>query len=422
MTNSFNILDFAGISKERPWELQQPHPTDLRAVVATEHVPTADEIGTLLATFVGEAIEAEEIDSPATEIPWTMRVRIVGLPTDFVLWVEPLNEAARKEAKIESGWVLALQTVLHPGGPLTHFSNVMRLLAGVDLDIHSICDISTGRWFPRAILESVFIQSETEPPEEVLWITRLVEAPENGDPEDRWAWITTHGLTRCGRVELEMLGVPAVLSSEAVHIVDGLAALTLESPLPPEGEVISLGSQLLISLMPCDQAIKRLSDPMPGRENRDVPSVVIAASDGTMVYPHDVLDTLRGEDTAVAKTLRSTKRKAVMARDQWGVLLRAAQHIGESEHAACMIQIPWSNVEDEEAPREYLWFRVVETNQDSVVGELAHVPQYATSLPEGHREEVNSEDVTDWVLLTPIGPMGPDDAEAIDEFLSQFTN
>ena len=420
MTNNFNIVEFAGLSDERPWELQQPTPTDLRGVIIGTDLPSMETITQSFATFVGETIEAETVDPPGNDVPWATRVRIEGLPTDIVVWVEPLNEAAREAAEIDAGYVLALQTVLHRGDPLTHFSNLMRLMAGSDLNVHSICDLATGRWFPNDILDQIFVQDEVEPPEEILWITRLVEAPEDAEPEDRSAWISTHGLTRCGRVELEMFGVCAIYASEAVHIVDGLAALTLETSLPPAGQPMSLGSDLLVSLMPCNKATGMLSEGMPGLEDRDVPSVAIASSDATTVYPHDALLTLHQGETAVIKTLRSTERSATLAQDKWELLLKTAGQIGESEHAGCLVQVPWSQADDEEAPREYLWFRVIEVNGQEVVGELAHQPDLVTSLSEGQKETIARTDVTDWVLMTPVGPMGPGDSDAINDFLEQF--
>ena len=87
-----------------------------------------------------------------------------------------------------------------------------------------------------------------------------------------------------------------------------------------------------------------------------------------------------------------------------------------------MVQVPWTNAEEEDSPREYLWFRVVKVEALHVVGSLAHEPKFAISLSEGHKEKLNADDVTDWVVMTPVGPMGPSDAEAIRVFLSQFTN
>jgi uncharacterized protein YegJ (DUF2314 family) len=422
MTNDFNILEFDGLSQERPWELQQPTPTDLRAIISGEEHPTMNVVTKAIATFVGETVEAEPVETPGKEISWAARIRIEGLPTDVILWVEPLVEAAREAAEIEAGCILALQTVLHPSDPLTHFANLMRLLAGSKLGVHSICDLPTGRWFPSDILEQVFVNDDIEPPEEILWITRLVEAPENAEPEERWAWVSTHGLTRCGRVELEMFGVPAVYASESVHIVDGLAALTLETSLPPAGQPMSLGSNLLVSLMPCNKAMAMLQDNMPGKEDRNIPTVAIASSDATFVYPEDAVKTLHQGETAVVKTMRSTERSTKLAQDKWDLLLKASGQIGKSEHAGCMVQVPWIHAEDDESPREYLWFRVVEVNGNEVVGELAHQPSIVTTLVEGQKETITVQDVTDWVLMTPVGPMGPGDADAIDDFLTQFKN
>lgn len=422
MANEFNLLNFADISDERPWEVSPPSATDLRAVVAGKQIATIEEIGKAIASCIGESIEAEEIEPPDADISWSMRARVTDLPNEIILWAEPLNESSTDATGIEDGWILALQTILHSGDPLTHFSNLMRLLGGIDLPTHSVCDISTGRWFPIEVIESVFIQDDLEPPEEVLWISRLVEAPEGGDPEDRWAWISTHGLARCGRVELEMLGVPAVLSSEALHLVDGLAALTLETSLPPAGKPISLGSDLIVSLVECEKAISLLQEGMPGRENRSAPSVVLTSHDGASVFPHDALRILNAGETTVMKTLRSTIRRATIAKSQWNLFVNAAKHIGASEHATCLVQIPWSNAEDEDSPREYLWFRIVETINDTITGELAHKPALVASLEEGHREEINQDDITDWIVMTPVGPMGPSDAEAINEFLDQFKN
>ena len=116
------------------------------------------------------------------------------------------------------------------------------------------------------------------------------------------------------------------------------------------------------------------------------------------------------------------RRQASIAKQQWKLFLRAAEQIGESEHATCLVQVPWTNNEDEDAPREYLWFHVIETNQGNVEGKLAHTPALVTSLQEGHQETIGIDDISDWLVMTPVGPMGPSDAEAIDSFVDQFNN
>jgi uncharacterized protein YegJ (DUF2314 family) len=421
VANEFNILEFAGLANDAPWELEHPTATDLRAVV-TNQKPTVEIVGKSIASFLGESISAEEIPPPDSDVEWAMRIRVDDLPNDILFWLEPINDATKDVTNIVDGWVLALQTILHADDPLTHFSNIMRLLGGIDVDIHSVCDVPTGRWFSNDIIDSVFVHNEVEPIEAILWMTRVVEAPEGGDPEDRWAWITTHGLTRCGRAELEMLGVPSVLADEAVHLVDGLAALTLETPLPEVGKTVSLGSNLTISLLECSAAIPMLEDFMPGKEDRDTPSVVVTSENGTTLCPIEPLNVLRTGETAVIKTIRSTNRQTTIATSQWNLFVQAVTHIGDNEHATCLAQVPWSNTQEEDSLREYLWFRVTRANDAALTGVLAHTPSLVTSLKEGHTEEITKEDISDWVLMTPVGPMGPSDAEAIEEFLDQFKN
>jgi len=296
------------------------------------------------------------------------------------------------------------------------------LFGGIDIPLHSVCDLSTGRWFSKEIVDSIFVQDSIEPPEEVLWMTRLVEGPQANEPEERWAWVTTHGLSRCGRVELEMLGVPATLASEAVQLVDGLAALTLETALPLAKQSITLGSNILVSLLGNKEAIELLEDEMPRGEQGSAPSAVIVHYDGGSVCPLDALNIMRSGNSSIVKSQRSTARQATIAQSGWSLFKRATEQIGESEHATCLAQVPWANTQDEDSPREYLWFRIVEVGKDSMTGELAHKPALVTTLVEGHREQLSPSDVTDWVVMTPVGPMGPLDAEAIEEFLTQLMN
>lgn len=420
MTSDFNILDFAGLSKEHPWELDEPTPTDFRCVLQNEEMPSMDAVTKAIAIFVGEAIDVETVESPDDSIDCVIRMRIPGIPIDLLVWTEPLPTTVGESMGVTSGCVLAVQTVLHKGDPLTHFANIMRVFAGSDLHIHSICDIPTGRWFSSEVLQKVFVNDDTEPREEVLWITRLVEAPENVEPEDRWAWISTFGLARCGRFELEMLGVSGSYTSEAVRLVDSLAALTLETPLPPSGQPLSIGTNLLVSLVSCEKAVALLQEEMPGNEDRVLPSVAIVHSDGSTVCPLDALLVLQQGETAVSRSLRSTERSATIAQNTWSRLLQAASQIGQSEHAGCLVQVPWEHAKDESEQREYLWFRVVEVREAEVIGELAHVPDLVTTLREGQKETITKQDITDWILLTPVGPMGPSDIDAINSFLTQF--
>ena len=51
---------------------------------------------------------------------------------------------------------------------------------------------------------------------------------------------------------------------------------------------------------------------------------------------------------------------------------------------------------------------------------LAHQPHVVDTLNEGHQESFVRDDITDWVVLTPVGPLGPSDMESIELFTEQI--
>jgi uncharacterized protein YegJ (DUF2314 family) len=165
-----------------------------------------------------------------------------------------------------------------------------------------------------------------------------------------------------------------------------------------------------------------LEEGMPGLEDHNIPTVAITAPDGAKVFPEHALLTLRQGGTSIMKTLRSTNRQSLHAQNTWELLVSAVHQIGKSEHAACLAQVPWANTDDPDSPREYLWFTVEEATDTHVVGVLAHTPALVTTLEEGHRETILKEDLSDWIVLTPVGPLGPSESESILTFLDQFNN
>ena len=99
--NGSNTIEFTPVSADAPWQLATPLPTDIRAVVNTVVQPTVEQVGKALATFVGESIEAEEIEPPDRDVGWAMRVKVAGLPTDILVWVEQMNHASHPSPKLK---------------------------------------------------------------------------------------------------------------------------------------------------------------------------------------------------------------------------------------------------------------------------------------------------------------------------------
>ena len=423
MNNEFDILEFSGLKNQNGWSFEETFPTDLKVIFRTSAIPSAQAIGKAIANLADETIDIDSIpEEDGREFQWTIRVRINSLPADLILWPETLEQEMKEELGVDDGWVLSIQTALHPDDSLTHFANLFRLFGALPFELHSILDLPTGRCYPANVINELFINAEEEPPEEILWITRLIEAPMEAEPEKRWAWISTHGLNRCGRVELEMLGVPSALSTEAISCVDGMSALTFERALPATGKTVTIGFNLEVGIDKSENLLLKLADNMPGREKRDYPVACITSNNYHDPCPIEVLELLRAGHTSVARTKRFTQRQSAFARKEWKLFLSIAQMVGKSEHATCMIQVPWTKTGDEDGPREYLWFNVDKVNEERVAATLAHPPKFVNTIDAEHSDVFSVEDITDWVVMTPIGPLGPSDTEAINLFATQMQN
>ena len=78
----------------------------------------------------------------------------------------------------------------------------------------------------RASLVDSFLGEGVEPPDRMLWVTEAVE-----NKSESWI-IQSRGLHRCGRAEIAVADVPQDQHQQALQLVDGLASLSLEQPLP----------------------------------------------------------------------------------------------------------------------------------------------------------------------------------------------
>lgn len=61
---------------------------------------------------------------------------------------------------------------------------------------------------------------------------------------------------------------------------------------------------------------------------------------------------------------------------------------------------------------EHLWFSVHQVRADKVDATLANAPHRVPSLTAGQRGEFGLERLTDWMILSPEGPMTPRNVSA----------
>ena len=266
---------------------------------------------------------------------------------------------------------------------------------------------------------------ELEPPEDVLWRIDVVEsetAPEAG------RWIRTIGLLRCGRAELECMGVPAERTAEAVELIGNLAAMSLELDLPEAGDPIEIGPGMQVCLQPVQDLAGTLPDEVPGSmasrhtgdEQEEISAVMLDFSGHEQAHPAAVLEALSTGDLAMFRTLRRTRQDTLRAQASWDDLLKACRRLleGGVEHS-CLVQVPFEQVDSDEELREHLWMRIVSIDDKGVEAELVHEPRLVQGIEPGWRTMVTLEEVSGWILDGPHGTADPGDPGSLDPYLEE---
>ena len=416
-----------------PWALERPEPTTLIALWPGTEAPTKSEVVAAIEHQAdGRLHEVEELNGAlwngVFETPFAMH--------PMILWADraeplPPDELTDVPDARHCKWIVGVETILGDD-PHADFANILRALARV-ADGPGILDPTTGQWWLRQQLEDLVADPPAELPVEALWTIHAVSDRRVGEG-DGTVWLHTHGLRRCNRPELEMLDVPRERSSAAATLLNELAALALESPLPDPGELWTVGSGLDVTLQPCREIASSVTAQHLGgtkdREGEDNPhagvSAVVCAPKPKGLYrrlwtwPAEAVEKLTDKDAAFFRTARQTQRQAELAQSRWGELATAHAAILRSFADAAHNQRPVvllkaGMVEDGNDPdrREHLWFKVSTFQGDQANAELISQPMYIRRLKKGDLHDVQRSTVSDWSVVLPAGRFGPHDVPAL---------
>ena len=363
------------------------------------------------------------------------------LPHPVVFWTEPARPLGRGELDDPRAeacrWVIGAEAPLETDDPLKSYAALVRLLGTAVRESPAILDVNTTRWHRRAELDRIFGADGSgepiEPPTDVLWIIHVVESRRPRDASEGVAWIHTHGLWRCGRPELEMLGVPADNVAAASHLVNGIAELLLESALPPPGAPLEIGRGLHVTFRPWQEVVAGLDPDLPGsgsdrgeapdNAHGGVRAVVCAAgADEAGLWPRSIVEQLGEHHAIIYRTTRSTERQSRLARDTWPDLAHAF-----SSALACDRGRGWSfflkagfrEDDGEAAPREHLWFELCRIEPERAEARLLNRPHTVGRLTRGDLIWLDREVISDWQVRTPSDGFGPDDVAALSRAVDQ---
>lgn len=429
------------------WEIE-PSPTTLIGYWrddAAAQPPTRAEVALALGAVVPGFNIVEETLAPATGgMVWSMGVVGPEALNGVVVWCEAIHEpddVASEFPEMRScRWVIGMQTMLPARELIAEYAALMRWMVAALPAVCIVLDVGVGGYSTRAMIEPLLEDADEDLPADVLWSVRQFGNTEAR--EDR-VWITTCGLERTGRPELEMLDVPAALAPAAVMALNGIAELSLDSPLSEPGLPFEIGSGLVVTMQPWDKASEHLPSEAPGsrayREQLGDPdllgvraAVCAPTPRGSYrpswVWPMEVVQRIAENRAVLFSSERATRRQERLARATWPELAMAFASLARQEGRArpegalFLVKAGFTDEAHPEHGREHLWFLVERFEGDRLDATLLNTPVAMKHLHEGETYAIDRAQLTDWLVRTSAGDCVPTDVRRLDGMIDGTTD
>jgi len=405
---------------------ERPDSWFVAALPAPVPAPDAGEAESLLALSDLDVASIEPASAPEVhEAQWELEVTIrfedEEEPVAYRVWLVPsermsdrvlvdagLRPEERQEAR-DSQWSLGVSTRFGER-PLWDYHRQVKVLAAVTPEAVVARDVGLEHSWDW-VLE---VAASTVPPSpHALYGIHAVWDEETGG---KTVWMHTHGLLRCGSLELEMLNVSRDGTGSLGQLLNVVAPLFIERGVPDPGEPFEPGQGLALVWLPWEEALRRAPRRcLGGGDDRDeyhsLPSGVLFVPArglfGRRYRNPSVLIPALEDNPLLWISTMETDRMRMLAWERLDVFVNLFQSYGGQEFAFLVklgFEMDGAKKEDE---REHLWFEVHAINGDQVDATLVNEPYYIARMHEGQRGTHSLENLTDWCILCEHGEFNP---------------
>jgi len=372
-----------------------------------------------------EGVECSPCGEPPEGARWAMRAELDGQP--LRAWLEPtgaidgilahgrvglLSEAEVAEAKDSDFCVVV--SMRFGDQPLWDYRTQLEVLGALAPEASLVVDANACAVRPAAWLQEVR-RTQTPPSPTSLYSVHCV-----GD-DDGPLWMHTHGLRRCGAIELELLDVPHVGLRPMAQLMEAVAAMFIELGPPPPGESFCAGKDLDLYWTPWKKALakRRVKGP-GGDDDRDR---LHGGESGVLWMPKKkgwrkgccpsaYLPVLEGNPMLYVSNME-TERMALLAAERLPRFIAAMAKKAGEEGWRFLVKLGYEV--DEGEGREHLWFDVHGVEGDEVDATLLNAPYYVGALKEGARSRHDLHRLSDWIICSPEGSYNPDTIHRLEK-------
>lgn len=281
--------------------------------------------------------------------------------------------------------------------------------------------ILSGVWVKYAA------ESSVPPAPRYLFTTQAVY-----DGEDD-VWLHTHGLNRCGLMELEVINSTKDTSDNHYHVMEAVASRLIDAPDAfDDGGVmyvarLSNNQPVMVTWVPWEQAMDTVREGSiggpadrtdEGGHNGYTGSIFVYVTPEDMDndrYTHlSVYDELLEDNPMFMLTNEETAREKALAIERVGHMKKAF----ETGAKAVLIKVGLMIDEEyktETNEREHIWFELKSVSEDTFTAELTQEPYMVSGMHAGDVGTYPYEDITDWIVFAEEGRITPDDVYLMGE-------
>lgn len=345
-----------------------------------------------------------------------------GLLVDEIAWRHVHPEDMQRAH--DSEWTVSLSLTLGES-PLTNYHRQLQVLDALTAAPALAYDADAATPRPAGwLLQAARAQT---PPNPANLFTIHAVAGEGGD-----VWLHTHGLVRCGSLELDMVDIPEAGANVCGELLNQVAALFIEQGVPEPGEPFLAGQGIELVWLPWDAALDHIpKTALGGLEDRtdDVhtgPRAVLFAPGkgllGRRKYRSvaGYISTLEDNPLLYISQME-TQRMTLLASEMLPRFLQLMSQHSSLEDWLFLVKLGYET-NHASSEREHLWFQVHAQRGGEVDATLLNEPYGVGSMHEGERRRHSLDRLTDWAILCPHGRFNADTIGALERLLRDQRN
>lgn len=278
----------------------------------------------------------------------------------------------------------------------------------------------SGKW------AKLTAESEVPPAPTYLYTIHGVYDEIDGE---RVYWLHTHGLHRCGSVELEMINIKngiEQLNSALDMIVTAFIKPDYRSPENEEFNIGYDGLDITFCWKRWEDVVKDYPAEIPGgynerqpeNENYEPCGVLLAVQEGITLSPEVYASTITDNPIFFVSD-QETERMTAMAYQRFDQYKKAFKtyfnpEADDENYWRFLVKLGFDV--DHEMNKEHIWFDVYGINENNeMLAVCLNRPYAVDNLNEGDEGTYPQEMITDWLIYTPTNTITSDNIYTITD-------